>query len=132
MKSKSYKHGKSTYKSYFKKAGYGYEVGVVYKGKPLFVGNFIKSKEANEWYRKMNSEITTFAKRYWATEDTSTAFYTKFLGNHIYNHYYKYINKVIPTAHRQFDKAFNQDLKKYRNLKTNWSTSEKLTFKKAS
>ena len=36
MKSKTYKYGNYTFKSYYKKVGYGYEVGFTFGSKTIF------------------------------------------------------------------------------------------------
>jgi len=54
MKSKSFKHGKWMYKTYCKKVGTGYVLGLSYHGNKLFIGNFVIGKEANEFYTKLN------------------------------------------------------------------------------
>jgi hypothetical protein len=131
MKTKKFRHDNKTYKSYFKKVGHGYEVGFTCGTKKLFVGNFINSKDANGWWSLMNKEITKFGKKYWATKETSSTFYQKFISHNLFKNYYSYTNKCVARYNREAERAFKQDERKYKQLKRNWTTNEKLTWKKA-
>lgn len=131
MKTKKYRHGKYAYRAYLKNVGHGYEVGFLSGSTVLFTGNFIKSTEANQWWTKMNQEIAKFAKRYWATEETSKTFYNKFIKNHLNSCYFTFVNKLVAKHNREAQRAFNKDLRNYKRLKKNWEPSEKLTLKRA-
>mgnify|MGYP001263079577 CR=1 FL=1 len=131
MKTKSYKHGKHTYKSYYKTVGHGFEVGFKVGSKLLFCGNFLHAKEANAWYTMMNQEIQKFSKKYWVTPKAPKAFYNKFIANHLYKTYYSFLDKQFTRYNRNYKTAFNKDERKYKQMKKNWKTSDKVYFKRA-
>lgn len=130
-KHKMYKHGKDSFKAYCKTAGQGYEVGVKHGSKQLFVSNFIHKTEANQWYQKMNKEMQAFGKRYWVGPNHPRQWYSKFLCNHLYSYYYKFVGKCLNAHNRSFTSAFNKDVKKYRKLKKDWTPKHQIQFKKA-
>ncbi len=131
MKKKNYKLGKLNYKAYLKKVGHGYEVGFFNGTKHIFAGNFISSKEAHAWYSQLNKDIKIFFGRYWSTDKTSKIFYNKFLSNHIYTNYYKFINKVTLKHNREYERALKIDIKKYGKIKQHWYPTEKIKLKAA-
>lgn len=128
MKTKKYRYGKYAFKSYFKKAGLGYEIGFSFENKPLFVGNFIHSKEANDWWKKMNTELKTFTKRFWITDKAPKSWYKKFLQSHLYHTYYTYLDKAFTKYTRDYQKTYNQEFKKYKKLKKDWNNTDKCQF----
>jgi hypothetical protein len=131
MKSKKFKHGNKTYKSYVKKVGAGYEVGLTCAGKSLFVGNFLKSSEANQWYTFVNQELPRFTKKYWITKTASHAFYQKFLSQDLYKKYYDFVNKLASKYNREAERSFKKHERRYKSLKKNWVPKEKVLLKRA-
>jgi len=131
MKNKNYRFGTTTFKAYMKTAGEGFEVGLKFGNKQLFCGNFIHAKEAHGWWSLMNREIRSFTKRYWVGKNCSITWYSKFLGHHLYNKYYGFIERHIRTYNRSFKSAYFQDLRKYKRLRKNWKPSEQIKIKAA-
>ncbi len=132
MKTKTYKNGKFTFRTYQKSAGNGHECGVVFGGKTIFVGNFIHTKEANQWWTLMNKEIRSFGKKYWVTKTAPVSWYKNFLAHHLYKKYYAYLNKAFNSYNRDFNKKFNQSVRKYSQLKKKWTPKDKTTVRLAS
>ncbi|MEZ4872721.1 MAG: hypothetical protein R2827_10900 [Bdellovibrionales bacterium] len=131
MKTKTYKHGKLTYKSYIKTAGKGYEVGFYEGTKCLFFGNFLHKKEATTWYSMMNREVTKFSKRYWVTPKTPKTFFNKFITNHLHKTYYAWLDKQFAQYNRSYASKWNQDERRYKQMRKNFQTAEKVYFKTA-
>ena len=131
MKTKTYKHGKYTYKAYIKPAGNGFEVGFLFSGKPLFVGNFLYAKEANAWYTEMKKQVSHFTKKYWVTPQSPRSFYNKFITQHLYKHYYSFLDKYFAKYNRDYVREFNKHEKKYKQLKKNWYPQDQVSFKTA-
>lgn len=131
MKTKTYRHGTSTLKAYCKPAGNGHEVGLIHKGKPVFCGNFIQSKEASKWYATMNKEITSFAKKYKVTKKFPIAWYANFLGHHLNKKYFEFCNRVVNVNTRKFKTAVNKDIRKYKSLKKRLPKAPVVAFKRA-
>lgn len=117
-------------KSTWKKAGLGYEVAFTFKGKPLFLGNFVHKKEATEWYRLMNTEITEFSKKYTFGPDFPVSFFKKFIGNHLYVTYYSFLDKKISTYKAEYKKTLSEHKKDYTHIKREWTPSERSPFTK--
>ena len=117
--------------TYWEVAGEGYEAGFVFKGKTLFVGNFIHRKEASEWYKKMNTEITKFSKTYTFGPKFPVSFFKKFITNHLYSSYYTYLDKKFTSYRNQYSKAVTQHQKKYKTLTKEWAPQERAAFYKA-
>lgn len=133
MKTKYYKHGTHKCRAYLKPVGHGYEVGFFFGKNSVFVGNFLHKTEANKWWTKMNQEILKFTKNYWVEKNAPTAWYRKFFSHHLYNTYYKFLDKEFSKYERTFNSAFNKDKKKYAQIKKqkNWKPSGKVPFRKA-
>ena len=129
MKTKNFKHGKYSYRTYLKPAGKGYEVGFVFSGKPIFVGNFLYKKEANAWFTEMTKQITTFTKRYWVTPKASRSFYNKFMTQHLYKHYYKFLDKQFSKYETTYNREFKKQERKYNQLKKDWSKTDYVPFR---
>lgn len=129
MKSKTYRGGKTSGRSYCKNVGNGWEVGFVFGGRTTFVGNFIHSAEANQWYARMNREIRSFAKRYTVGTNCPKTWYAHFLSNHLYKTYYTVVNRNLAQHNRKYNRATTTDVRTYRRLNRNWSN--KTTFLKA-
>ncbi len=128
MQTKSYNYGDFNFKTYFKAAGQGYEVSLYCGSKCYFVGNFIHKKEATMWWKTFNSEITHFAKKYWCSDETSQQWYCAFMSNHLYKTYYAFLDKLFSQYNKTFKKAYFKDVKKYNQLKKNFTTEDKFYF----
>ena len=112
-------HGDFECKAYCKPVGHGYEVGIIMKGRPCFVGNFVHKTEAMKWWGKMTKEIKHFSTHYDFSPSTPHAWYGQFLGHHVYTCYYKYLGTVMPSNTRYYQSALKNDVKKYkRSYKT--------------
>lgn len=130
MKTKNYSNGKYHFRSYYKTAGEGYEAGFYYGTTPVFVGNFIHSKEATQWYRIMNREISNFSKKYTVGATFPINWYLHFAKNHLYKCYYGYLDRIFARYNRDFATAFKRDEKKYYKMKKTWG-ARKQFFKAA-
>jgi len=132
MRTKSFRNGASLRcRSYIKNVGKGYEVGFIFGGKPIFLGNFIKSNEANTFYGQLNKDIRTFSKKFRVGKNCPKTWYGKFLGNHLHRRYYSFINRVVPTNNRTAQRGFNKSLREYKRLNRRWTPSQKAVFLKA-
>ena len=125
MKTRTFRNGRAACRSYLKPVGRGWEVGFFQGTKPLFIGNFIHRAEANQWYTRMNREIRTFSKRYKVGKTYPQTWYTKFLSGHLYNTYYKNINKFVNKHNRNAKRIFNQGQRKYNSLNRRWISRDK-------
>ncbi len=130
MKTKSYKYGPHRCKSYMKHVGKGYEVGFHFGRHPVFVGNFIHAKEANYWWNYMNKEIGTFVKRYCLTPKAPISWYCQFFSRHLYKCYYTYLDREFAKYQKNYSRAWQQDQKKYNQLRKNWNTRDYFEFRK--
>ncbi len=129
MKTKQYRSGKYTFRSYLKNVGEGFEVGFYFGHDPIFVGNFIHSKEANQWFGIMNRQIRQFSKKYTVGPKFPISWFTNFCKNHLYKCYYTYIDRLLARHNRTFETKFRKDVRKYNRMKRNWS--ERRPFFKA-
>jgi len=112
--SKHYKFGPYMLKCYFKPVGNGFEVGMTHAGRTYFVGNFVHQAEAKKWWGMMNSSITTFGKKYWMSNETPFPWYCHFLTTHMYKAYYSYLDKLFSKYNKTYDKAFSQNLRRFK------------------
>jgi hypothetical protein len=119
-KFKTYKFGTMTFKQYFKPVGHGFEVGFIYGGKPVFVGNFIHAKEANQWWTKMSSELKFFFNKHEFVPTASTVWYNKYISNYLYKSYYAWLDKCFDKYNRSFTKATGADFKRYQAFEKNY------------
>lgn len=117
MKTKSYKYGKHTLKAYSKKAGEGWEVGFFFDKRRIFVGNFIHTAEATEWWKVMNEEVRRFTHKHHYAPRVPKAFYSKFFSNHMYNTYYGYLDKAFSIYATTYGREYKQQLKRYEEFK---------------
>jgi hypothetical protein len=125
---KTYKYGDLTFKTFLKPVGQGYEVSFYCGTKPYFVGNFVHKKEAMMWWGVFNREITTFAKKYWCSDDTPHQWYCHFMSNHLYKTYYKFLDKLFSQYKTTFNSAYFKDVKKYNKIKKTMSPTDKYEF----
>lgn len=114
MKTKKYRYGTTTCVGYLKPVGTGYEVGFKFGSKPIFVGNFIKSTEANQWWSTMNREIRSFASRYKVTPKFSKTRYAQFLGSHLNAKYYAYVDRQLGKHVRTWKRAATKELTQFK------------------
>jgi len=131
MKTRKFRNGRITCKSYLKAAGNGYEVGFTFGNKTIFLGNFVFRNEANAWYTTMNKQIRAFALRYKVGTTYPQSWYRHFLGSHLHNLYYTHLNKIFAKHRRTHTRAFNQDLRKYKTLNRRWIPSKKMVALRA-
>jgi hypothetical protein len=132
MKTKAYRNGKLTARSYMKAVGNGFEVGFTYAGKTLFMGNFIHSSEATQWYGTMNREIRNFARRYKvAPRKTSATWYGTFLRSHLYTCYYRFCDRAFTRHTRTFQTAVNKNVRRFRQVTRHQVARERTPFLKA-
>lgn len=80
-KTKTYKYGPHTFKSYMKPVGNGWEVGFTYQGRNYFTGNFIHKAEVAKWWGIFNKEIVSFSKKFNFSKDMPFNWYCNFLSN---------------------------------------------------
>jgi hypothetical protein len=129
MKTKKYLYGKFYFTAYYKPVGHGYEVGMTYGKKTIFVGNFIHKEEATTWFAKMNLECKHFVNKYWINDNVSTTWYCSFFKNHLYKTYYSFLDKLFTEYKHSYNKAFKKDFKNYKNLKKHWHLDDAPVFK---
>lgn len=118
--SKTFKFGTSTFKTYCKPAGYGYETGILFNQEPVFVGNFVHKAEAYEWMKQMYSAIGAFFDAYTYYPNVSDRFYRKFFANYMYTTYYAYLDKKFSKYKGQYAKATKYDTQTYKKYKTSY------------
>lgn len=129
---KKYKFGRYTCYSYMKPAGRGWEVGFYFGNKPAFVGNFIHKTEAKEYWTNLNAEWNHFAKRFWVGPQTSFAWYTKFFTNHIYKHYYQYLDKKFAGYKKTYTYQFKKYETDYKKKSKAWDKGDRyMVYSKA-
>src|SRR5690606_7976127 len=121
MKKKKYKIGRFTCHTYFKPVGQGWEVGCKFGTTAVFVGNFIHTSEANQYWGMLNKEIRTFCKKYWIGPKASAAWYRRFLTNHLYAHYYRFLDLKFNRYQRTYLSLVRKDQTKYRRLSRGWN-----------
>jgi len=131
-KTKIYRHGTTTFTAYSKSVGNGFEVGINFKGKPIFWGNFALSKDANSFWTELNKQVKTFGQKFRYPEKTPANRYCKFLAHHCYSHYYKFVNRVVPKHGRNFETVYKKDLRQWNQWKKDKDFTEtKRRFLKA-
>lgn len=128
---KTFKSYKWTFKSYFKAAGKGWEVGILAGEQTLFMGNFVHKEEAIHWWNTMNKYASKFFKKYHHDVTPSKEWYFKFFSNHIYSEYYRFLDKVFAKHTRSYHKAFHTGVKSFNKFKDN-SAHKHLFHRKAS
>lgn len=118
MKSKTFKYGNYTFKSYFKKVGLGYEVGFTFGTKTIFVGNFLYPQEATRWYGIMNREISRFGRQFTGNYKFPINYITQFCGNHLYSTYYMFLDKLFTQYTRNYKRAYQRDCRRFNQMKS--------------
>jgi len=113
-KTKNFRSGSLTARCYMKPAGNGHEVGFVFGGKTIFVGNFIHNAEASKWWATMNREVRTFANRHKVTTKFPKNNYGKFLGAYLYNCYYRFANAAVSKHTRFYGKVVNKNTRSFK------------------
>lgn len=116
-KTKTYKYGPNTFKSYMKPVGSGWEVGMTHHNRNFFVGNFVHKTEAIKWWAMCNKEIVGFSKKFALPKDMPFAWYCNFMANHMYSCYYAWLDKVFSKHQITFKKTLSKDFKRYARLK---------------
>ena len=117
MKTKKFHFGNKYFKTYCKTVGHGWEVGVTFEGKTLFVGNFIHNNEATSWWAKMNKEVRWFSRTHKVYTKSTYAFYGRYMTNHLYKCYYTFLDKAFTKYTRTYNTACTRDFRKYRTMK---------------
>ncbi len=112
-KAKNYKFGKYTFKAYCKATGKGWEVGFVSGSKYYFVGNFIREKEAKQWWTLLNKYIATFANNYEFYSAASKDFYGEFMAAYLYKGYYQYLSSLFVNYNSFYAKDYEKFNAKY-------------------
>lgn len=133
MKNKQYQYGPHKCRAYLKPAGKGYEVGFYFGTQPIFVGNFVHKKEATAWWTKMNAEIKKFSAKFGLAPKAPIALYKKFFGGHLYQTYYKYLDKEFSKYNKQYNKVCKNNQLKFQKIKKqkSWSKKDQYTLKQA-
>jgi hypothetical protein len=114
MKFKTYKYGNNHFRAYEKQVGNGWEIGVTFKGRTLFVGNFIHLKERVMYWKKLNMGLKTFGKKFSFYSKAPNAWFCKFLSDYLYKDYYLYLNNIMPMHHRLYTKKFTRGVTTYK------------------
>jgi hypothetical protein len=125
MKTKTYRSGKLICRSYIKAVGNGWETGFIFNNKPIFVGNFIHSKEDNQWFVLMNKEILSFVRKYTVGSTFPETWFSHFIRNNLYKSYYLYLDRLFAKYTKNFNKLVLKDVRRYQQLKKHWYTGER-------
>jgi hypothetical protein len=125
MKTKCYRYGKVSCKATSKAVGKGWETTFYFDGKPIFVGNFIHTKEANLWWSFMNREIACFARKYTTGCKFPVSWVSHFLKSHLYKEYYTFLDKMFVGYHREYRNAFMKDFRHFKASKKHYLVARK-------
>jgi hypothetical protein len=109
MKTKRYRHGTLTCRAYQRAVGNGWEVGFDWGGRNIFLSNFVRGSEANRWYALMNREVRAFNARYKVTGAFPKGLYGKFLGSHLHNRYFAFLDRLFAQHSRAYARAVNKN-----------------------
>tara|TARA_B110001454_G_scaffold16046_1_gene14419 strand:+ start:67354 stop:67725 length:372 start_codon:yes stop_codon:yes gene_type:complete len=110
---KTYKFGDYTFKTYWKTAGEGWEIGLTCGNKVYFVGNFIREKEAKKWWSYFNKYVTHFFRKYEYYADAPKDFYGQFMGTFVYREYYNFLFELFDGYTGHYEKENAKFFKKY-------------------
>lgn len=113
---KDYEFAGFAFKTYYKTAGKGYEVGLTSGGKTYFVGNFINAKEARKWWTSFNKYVASFYRKFDYSKNAPREFYGKFMGNFLYQEYYKFLDTLFSGYNTYYTKAFTKNFKQYEKI----------------
>src|SRR5579884_1146152 len=116
MKTAHYRLGDFTCKAFCRSVGHGYEVGVTFDKKTIFVGNFIHRAEATQWWSIMSKEMHHFTKKYGVTNKSAKSWYGTFISNHLYKNYYKFLDRLFYKYNQVYTKAVTKDVRKFNRI----------------
>ena len=126
MKTKTYRYGTVTCKAELKAAGKGWECVLYFNHKPIFVGNFIHSTEANQWWASMNREIAIFSKKYTVGYQLPVSWVANSLKNSLYKSYYTFLEKIFVAYHRSYQKALATNIRQFKTTKKHYHVDRKV------
>lgn len=126
MKTGTYRNGRKPCKTYLKTVGNGWEVGFTYAGRPVFLGNFIHSSEAKQFYTLMRREISHFGRRYKVGKAYPTAWFKTFIGAHLRRCYYTFVTQMVQRHKTEAARTYGKTLRTYRRLNRRWSGKAKM------
>ncbi len=115
MTVKRFKAPKVACRSYVKSAGQGWEVGFVFNGKNIFVGNFIYRNEATRWYALMNRTIRSFSYKNKVTPNFPKTQYAQFLAGHLYRTYYAFLDKLFAGYSKNWNRTVARNARKFKS-----------------
>ena len=107
-----------SFKTYLKTVGRGFETGMMFDSKPIFVGNFIHAREAKLWFRLLNRELRSISRRY---EKMPKSWMRHFMSNHLYKTYYAFLDRIFSRYTRDYGRAVVKDLRKWREHKRSYA-----------
>lgn len=119
--SKNYELAGFMFKTYFKPAGKGFEIGLTSGGKTYFVGNFITHKEAQKWWMMFNKYVSSFYRRFDYSKEAPREFYGKFMANFLYQEYYNFLDALFSSYNSHYKKAFTKDRTRYEKIMKNFA-----------
>lgn len=125
MKTNTYRNGSKSCRSYLKTVGNGYEVGFYYGGNPIFLGNFIHSGEANQFYSLMRNELRGFGMKFKVGGTYPQSWFKSFLSAHLQRCYYNFVNFQVRRHQMEAKKTYGKNVKTYRKLNRNWNFADK-------
>ena len=130
MKTKTFRYGNISCRTYLKSVGHGWETAFVFDGRTVFLGNFVNSSEASRWYGIMNREIARFGKKYTVGVKFPVSWFKNFISNHLHRFYYAFLDKIFAKKLHHFDSVSVRDIRNYRRMKKNFSVSKKIAVLK--
>lgn len=110
---KTYEFAGFTFKTYFKPAGSGYEIGLMGGNTNYFVGNFVHEKEAKKWWAFFNKSIAGFYRKFEYSAEAPRDFYGKFMGQYLYKEYYQFLGTLFENYNSYYDKSYTKFSKQY-------------------
>ena len=115
-KMKNYTFGKMTFKAYCKPAGKGFECGITFQGKPVFVGNFIHKSEATKWWGLMSTYCAKFVNTHEFVPTAGYNWYCKYFANTLYKNYYMFLDKEFTKYQKTYSKNTVHFAKHYKKM----------------